>query len=432
MSFSVIVISIIFVLFHVSFIDSFQSTPLRSWNPYVFRHKSNSRLSLSNNNPKILSSDEINEATIPLMQLASGHFIPQVLRCLVELGIPDVIGNKKMTIDEISTQITSSDRNDGSSIQKDALFRIMRVSAAVGVTKEELVVRTQPDNTSSDMIPQTDQVYAFSLTSMGALLQTSHTSGQPSLVSCVQHWTEPALWNSWLHLSDYVIGKGGLNDLLPFDRANGMSSDKYYGHDNMESLRIANDFVRFISDGEITAIVDGFDWMMLSGKTLVDVGGHNGKVIGAVAAKFPTIQCLCLDLPEVITSVADPPPGVTYVGGDVMNPSTIPKCDAIFMKHILDKSMWDEKESEAILKSCHAVLPRDGKVIIAEAVLPNVGQGQGSVQLLMDVQFLLVGRKGQRAECEWDNLATKTGFKIENIIQSSVSCYILVLTKSEV
>jgi caffeic acid 3-O-methyltransferase len=297
------------------------------------------------------------------------------------------------------------------------VFRIMRLSAAIGVMEEEASL----DSTLEE------EVFVFRLTKMGALLQTNVNSGQTSLASCVQHWNEQPLWNSWLKLPDYITGSKEETD-LPFDRANGMSSDEYYGHDK-KSLGIANDFVRFIHDGEVAAVVNGFDWNTLSGKTVVDVGGHNGKVIGAVAAKFPTVQCICLDLPEVVASAATPPTGVKLVGGDIMDPSTIPKCDAIFMKHILDKSMWNEKESVAILKSCHAALPEDGRVIIGEAVLPNAGKGKGSMQLFIDAQFVLVGRKGQRTEHEWVQLAAKADFKIERIIEtSSVSCYIIVYT----
>jgi len=362
------------------------------------------------------------DATLPLMQLASAHITPQVLRCMVELGIPDIIGNDNMTIDEIANEMSVGDHN--CRIEKDALLRIMRLSATIGVTVEELVRREKSR--------AGEQVNTFGLTPMGALLQTKRLPGQLSLASCVQHWTEAPLWNSWLHLPDYIIGEERIDTPhFPFDRANGMSSDEYYGHDK-GSLRIANEFVRTISDGEISAIVEGFEWTTLSEKTVVDVGGHNGVVIGAVAHKFPSIECICLDLPEVVASAADPPPGVKLVGGDIMDPTSVPKCDAIFMKHILDKSMWDEEESIALLRSCYAALPKDGKVILGEAVLPNVGMGGGSMQLFMDVQFLLVGRKGQRTESEWADLVRKAGFKIESINHtSSASCYIIVLTKAE-
>mmetsp|Transcript_13519 Transcript_13519/g.15929 ORF Transcript_13519/g.15929 Transcript_13519/m.15929 type:complete len:436 (-) Transcript_13519:34-1341(-) len=408
---------------NLSIASALTNTPSR-WNS-VSPSRQNSWLSLSKT-PKILSSDETADATLPLMQLASAHITPQVLRCLVELGIPDIIGNDNMTIDEIVNEMSVGDHDPihNCRIEKDALLRIMRLSATIGITIEELVSR---EHSRSD-----EQVNAYGLTPMGALLQTKQVTGQLSLASCVQHWTEAPLWNSWLHLPDYIIGEGVTDQPhLPFDRANGMSSDEYYGHDK-GSLKIANEFVRTISDGEISAIVEGFEWRTLSGKTIVDVGGHNGIVIGAVAHKYPNIECICLDLPEVVASAAKPPPGVKLVGGDIMDPTSVPKCDAIFMKHILDKSMWDEEESVALLRSCHVALPRDGKVILGEAVLPNVGTEGGSMQLFMDVQFLLVGREGQRTESEWTDLARKAGFKIESINRtSSASCYIIVLTKAE-
>jgi hypothetical protein len=108
------------------------------------------------------------------------------------------------------------------------------------------------------------------------------------------------------------------------------------------------------------------------------------------------------------------------------------------MKHFLDRCMWTEEESVEILLSCRSALRDDhpsgrgGKLIIAEAVLPNIGHAKESnqVQLYMDALYMLVGREGQRTEAEWECLASKAGFQIERITPTSIpSCYIIVLEK---
>lgn len=40
--------------------------------------------------------------------------------------------------------------------------------------------------------------------------------------------------------------------------------------------------------------------------------------------------------------------------GDFFDPSSIPKCDVIFMKHILHD--WNDAKCKEILKACHEVL----------------------------------------------------------------------------
>jgi hypothetical protein len=156
---------------------------------------------------------------------------------------------------------------------------------------------------------QYDGTIAFSLTRTGLLLRRGR--GPPSMASCIQHWMEQPLWDAWLELPNY-IKEGTTSSSLPFDRANGgVSSDFYYNaQDHPESLKHANDFVRLIHDNEIQAVVNGFDWASLANKNsnqrLVDIGGHHGKVIGAIAQKNPSLDCVCLDLPEVIASAPSP------------------------------------------------------------------------------------------------------------------------------
>jgi hypothetical protein len=356
--------------------------------------------------------DDDDESMLPLMKLASAHCASQALRAMVQLGLPDILGAETKTMAEIASAI-------GPSTNQDALLRTLRLLTTVDILKEK-VLQVDEDDTIEEMI-------AFELTKSGVLLR----KGPSSMAFCVQHWMEAPLWNSWLELPGYIKGEEG----LPFDRANGgVSSDFYYNaQDHPESLQIANDFVRMIYNGEINAILNGFDWGSLSGKTVLDVGGHHGKVIGAVANKFPTINCKCLDLPEVIASATAPPPGVELIGGSIFdNPSSIPQCDVILMKHFLDRCMWDEQQSVEILKTCHSVLPPDGIVLIGEAVVPDVAKADDSnqLQLYMDALYLIVGRERQRTESEWANLASKAGFQIEKVTAtSSPSCYMIVLTK---
>jgi len=365
-------------------------------------------------NPKVISLDDAEASMQPLMQLSSAHFASQALRAVVQLGIPDILGSECMTVSEMASHVGAND----DIVNEDALQRTLRLLVTVGILQEKFEHKK----------------YSFSLTNTGALLQTN-VPGQPCLAPVVQHWMERPLWDSWLDLPDYIAGKGE-RKLLPFDRANGVSSDEFYGQNNPDSLHFANQFVRFISDGEVEAILKAFDWNSLSGKTVVDIGGHYGGIMSAVAKKFPEVKCICLDLPEVVLSAPPPPPGVEFVGGNVFDPSTIPACNVIFMKHLLDKCMWDEEESIRILQSCHSALPADGTVIIGEAVLPNhndVGSTDNNFQLqmFMDAFFLLVGREGMRTEYEWSELAAQAGYTIQSIIPtSSPSCYLIVLQKA--
>lgn len=361
--------------------------------------------------PKVLSVEEADASIQPLMNLASAHFASQALNAIITLGIPDIIGNATMTIGDIASNIEGS-------TNEDALLRTMRLVSTVGILIEE----------SSTSLDGTKE-FSFSLSSTGALLQKKEVPGQPNLSPIFQHWMEQPLWNAWNELPAYILEGGE----VPFDRSNGVSSDMYYGAGNPKSLEYANGFVRFISNSEESAVLDGFDWNSLSGKTLLDIGGHHGKMMGLLAKKYARVKFICLDLPEVVSLVKEEPPGVEIVAGNIFDSSTIPVCDAIFMKHFLDKCMWTEEESIQILKSCYSALPENGRVIIGEAVLPDNAMnadGINRMHLFIDVLFLLVGRDSARTQQEWTKLANASGFLVEKVtVTSCPSCYLIVLVK---
>lgn len=374
--------------------------------------------------------DSNDEAAQSLMELTSRHFASQALHAFVKMEIPSILGITFMSVDQISDLL---DEGIGKNLQRrkvnrDGLLRILRLMVAEGV-----LVQNKASN-------EQEEITTFGLSAKGKLLRRG---SQRDLASVVLHWMETPLWNAWAELPDYIVGDSAVGqdteesgrarkEVLPFEKANGMSSDEFYCQDNAESLKNANAFVRYISNEEEKAVLSGFNWDQLSGKTLLDVGGHKGKVMGLIASKYPEIKCISFDLPEVISS-ATAPEGVELFGGDIFQ-GDLPSCDAIFMKHFLDKVMWDKKQTIQILSSCRDALPDGGHVIIAEAVLPDdcsSATGTNLLHLYIDVLFLLVGREAARTESEWSDLAEKAGLHVDWITATSApSCYIIVLSKA--
>jgi caffeic acid 3-O-methyltransferase len=364
---------------------------------------------------KTLSPSEANEAITPLLELSSMHFTSQALHTFVKLGIPDIIGCKKVSLDEIGFKISPN-------VNRDALLRTLK-----------LLVSAEILHYASDEL---ESEHYFQLTNTGALLQ-SKESDQPSMASGIKHWMEEPLWNAWLSLPEYI--QGTLKDeknLDPFERANGISSDYYYNaEDHPESLKFANDFVRFVSDSEIHNIATCIDWSQYEGKTILDIGGHNGKVLEAVAASLHhsnNIDFKCLDLPSIIDGIEQTSDFVDLIGGNILDESTVPPADVIVMKHFLDRCMWDEEQTLNILKTCHDKIPDDGRVILGEAVIPDCSQAKPSsrLEISLDALYMLVGRERQRTESEWRALADASGFTIDEIMKtSSPTCSLIVMKK---
>ena len=375
-------------------------------------HDRNLRIQISSRD----KVDNQREDISPILKLASAHTASQALYAIVRLGIPDILGNNTLPLSTIASKV-------GPRTNKDALLRTMRLLTTVDILTESC---------SPEPSPASDEI-SFHLTKTGSMLQTNHPS---CMDSCVLHWLEAPLWNSLLELPDFI---SGTTKQLPFETANdGISSDCYYSvEDHPESLQHANAFVRKIYDGETHAVLNGFNWKSLApGTRVLDIGGHHGKVVGSIKKNFPHIEALSLDLPVVIDSAPTAPDGVTLVKGNILDSSTIPSCDVILLKHFLDRCMWDEEQSIDILKSCHQALSPsdpDSKVIIAETVVPDIGETDPNqnIPLYMDALYMVVGRERQRTKSEWQDLANKSGFQVDSITATnSPTCSIIVLTKN--
>ena len=375
---------------------------------------------------KQLSSDETNESIMSLMDLSSAHFTSQALHTFTQLGIADMIGDEIVSLEEICSFV-------GPRTNVDAMTRTLRLLVSANILE---YVRS--DNNLSDY---------FRLSNTGALLQTQ-VEGQPSMASGVRHWMEKPLWNAWLHLPEYIQGPQQQQNLQsnakserdmnpdPFERSNGQSSDYYYNAESHpDSLQHANDFVRFISDAEIESIVSCLDWSQYASKKILDVGGYNGKVLDKIALKYSHVDfnsMKSLDLPHVVQGIKEKPEHIELIGGNILNPSSVPYADVILMKHFLDRCMWNEVETIKILQTCHDKLPNNGQLILAEAVIPDFSQARelNRIEVALDALYMLVGRERQRTESEWKALASKSGFMIKEIIRTnSVSCSLIVLIK---
>jgi isoliquiritigenin 2'-O-methyltransferase len=354
--------------------------------------------------------DNNDEFFMPILKLASAHFVSQALFTAIKLNIPDILGEQRLSTDEIASHL-------GESCNGNALLRTLRLLSTTHILKEE--TRDETD------------VVEFSLTKLGKQFQRG-TKENPSMASCIQHWMERPLWDTWLELPEYILGDRGDLD-SPFSMANGgRSSDYWYNEqDHPESLIHANNFVRLIHAHEIDAVVNAFDWTIFRDKILVDIGGHYGNLATVIAEREPKIDCYCLDLPNVI-SKAPEKDNVSFLPGNIFDVATIPSCDVILMKHFLDRCMWNDNETIQILLNCHCALNPNGRLIIAEAVLPSYGtvSEDNSFPLYMDALYMLVGREGQRTESEWATLARQSSFKIKYIQQTRVpSCSLIVLEK---
>jgi len=149
--------------------------------------------------------------------------------------------------------------------------------------------------------------------------------------------------------------------------------------------------------------------------SLVDVAGGVGGAAATIAAAFPSLKCMVLDLPHVIAK-APSVSNVQFVAGDMFE--SIPPANAIFLKYVLHD--WGDDKCIKLLKNCKQAIPsRDagGKIIIIDIV---VGSSPSDIklletQVLCDLYFMEIGGV-ERDEQEWKKIFLAAGFKDYNIM----------------
>ena len=134
---------------------------------------------------------------------------------------------------------------------------------------------------------------------------------------------------------------------------------------------------------------------------------------------------ILIDLPAVIDaarkeiSALDLADRCQLAGMDIIE--SIPRGgDAYMLKHVIHD--WNDERSVAILRNCHDVMPRNGKLLVMEGV---IGPGNDpSIYKLLDLQMLLIGGK-ERSEEEFRALYREAGFEMTRIVPTRSAVTIL-------
>ncbi len=316
---------------------------------------------------------------IALLQLIVGKWAMQAVYVAAELGIADRLRDGARSSGDVARECAT----DG-----DATYRLMRALSNIGVLEER-------------------EGRIFTLTPMGQFLRADvpgSLRGYARFVGYAPTWTA---WGEAIHsvrtgqpAVDHVFGENLF--------------DWYAKH--LDESAIFDDAMTSLSMLEAEAVATSFDFSGIS--TLADVGGGRGYLLATILRANPTMKAMLFDLPHV---VAGAPPllrehgieaRVRVESGSFLE--TAPEgADAVIMKHILHD--WNDDDSIRILRNCHRVLPKGGRVLVVEAVVSPPGQ-QGWAKLL-DLEMLVLTPRGrERTESEFADLFRRGGFRLTRIV----------------
>ncbi|XP_015878697.1 caffeic acid 3-O-methyltransferase [Ziziphus jujuba] len=349
-------------------------------------------------------SDE--EANLFAMQLASASVLPMVLKSAIELDLLEIIAKAGpgafVSPSDIASQLPT--KNPDASVVLD---RILRLLASYSILTYSL--RTLPDG-------KVERLYG-----LGPVCKflTKNEDGVSIAPLCLMN-QDKVLMESWYYLKDAVL-EGG----IPFNKAYGMTAFEYHGTDP----RFNKIFNKGMADHstitmkKLLETYKGFEGL----KTVVDVGGGTGAVLSMILSKYPSIKGINFDLPHVIED-APAYPGVQHVGGDMF--VSVPKGDAIFMKWICHD--WSDEHCLKFLKNCYDALPENGKVILAECILPVAPDSSLAAKGVIHIDVIMLAHNPggkERTEQEFEALAKGAGFQGFRVACNAFNTYVIEFLK---
>ncbi|XP_022982783.1 probable O-methyltransferase 3 [Cucurbita maxima] len=316
------------------------------------------------------------------------------LRCIVQLGIPDII------------------HSHGRPMSLSSLVEALHIQPS----KAQCLGRLMRLLVHSGFFAETHSGF-FSLTTPSRLLlRQNHNAFDttPFLLLLLS----PVFMAPWETMNDWLCSDDQDHNSTAFEMANGNTIWDYIaqqpsGFGNLFHQALIHDsqLIGKVVTSECRGMFEGLT-------SLVDVGGGGGAMAKAIVEAFPHISCIVFDLPQVVANQEpqQAKKNLNFIGGDMFE--KIPQANALLLKFVLHD--WSDEESIQILKNCKAAIPsraEGGKVIIIEIVLEEQRDKESvETQLCLDVYMMTTFTGRERNEREWKSLFLAAGFSDYNII----------------
>lgn len=258
----------------------------------------------------------------------------------------------------------------------------------------------------------------FASTELSELLIRSDS---PSIADFLMHIIEPNMWDGWRELENSL--KTGE---VPFELAKGQDFYSSYMTENPNSKNLFNNAMSYLTGEVVDSLFEVYDFGRF--ETVMDVGGNQGTLIANIVKKFGC-KGILFDLPHEVETAPlnlskyEVNGAVQVIGGSALE--SLPKgADAIVMKYFL--SVFSKENSIQVLTNCREVLPKHGRVILLQTLVPALGAPveypDGTIPALAAVQMMITNPGGYwRTEQEYRDLFQASGFKLEKVIPTGTS-----------
>jgi O-methyltransferase domain/Dimerisation domain len=317
-------------------------------------------------------------------QLCFGFISARAVYAAAKLGIADQIRDGAKKADELAQNMA---------VNSDALFRVMRLLAAIGVLEQS----------------ETGQ---FSLTQLGDTLRSDSPQSVRDYVILQHELTFPAFLN-----------------VLDVVRTGKSAHLKTFGKPVFELIQSDEEFAKMFYRGlasrakiDVATIIDAYDFSY--SKKVADIGGGNGGLLSAILSHNVQLFGVLFDIAPAIEEAragrGGPLPRCQFIAGDFFE--HVPACaDTYLLKLVLHD--WGNDDACRILKRCRDAMRSGDRLLVIEGLIgsPNKLTLTNFVDLTMMTAYS--GR--ERTEGEFAALLEQSSLKLRRTISTSSALQIL-------
>jgi hypothetical protein len=304
---------------------------------------------------------------VTLRRLGNGYQVSQAIHVMAELGIADLLADGPRASDELASA-TEAD--------SDALYRLLRALASVGVLRE-------------------DEERRFSLTPIGEGLRSD---APDSLHGWALYVGRPYYWQAWSSLEHSVrTGENAFRHLYGTDVWD-------YRAKHPEESAVFDGAMSALTRWSNETLLAAFDFGRFG--TIVDVGGGRGTFLAALLDAYPALHGVLFDQEHVVAGVDLGERG-RVVGGSFFD--GVPSDgDAYVLKAIVHD--WEDAEATTILRNCRK---HDATVLVIERVIgsPN----EDPMTKFSDLNMLVAPGGRERTVDEFRELFAGAGLQLEGV-----------------
>lgn len=319
-----------------------------------------------------------------MMQFITAKWISQPIRVAAQLGIADLLAEGPLGVEDLAQKTGT---------HAPTLYRLLRALAGMGIFEEQ-------------------EGRAFGLTPMAQCLQTGAL--RALALTFLSDWHEKA-WASLAH--SVKTGEPA------FDHAYGQPAFEWLeAHPGDAAL--FNQFQAEKTERLIPAVVGSYDFSGI--KKLADLGGGTGALILEILKANPHLFGCVAELPQVARQARE-----AIQASGMADRCQALECDflqgapqgfdAFIMCHTLHD--WEDGPCAKILANCRRTLPKGGKLLIVEHLIP--GHAGFSVAKLLDLEVLVIGGGKERSEVQYRELLQAAGFETARVIETPAGISII-------